>query len=70
MKVLLNKNKIDAELTRLEWSKARLAKEMGITKQLLNYHYHSKSILMVDKFAGALHLDARDLIVFDSDIAA
>ena len=60
----INKKKIEHEIKRLGWNYSRLAKEGGISRQLINYYLHSEpSIKIVEKLAMILNVDPRDLLV-------
>ena len=60
----LNTKKIMAELKRLDWNYVKLAKEMGISRQLVHYYLHSApSIVKVEKLAKALNIDSKDLLI-------
>jgi plasmid maintenance system antidote protein VapI len=61
----LNKRKIEIELARLEWTKYRLAKEMGVTRQWV-YTVLGRNggctLRTVDRIAHALGADPKDLL--------
>lgn len=62
----LNVKKILAELERTNTSQAELAEKMGISRQLLNYHLRNTQglqVRIVERFAKALKLDEKDLVV-------
>ena len=63
----LNTNKIMSELKRLGWSKYKLAKIMGIANQtvykILNSDGTGYTFKTVERFATALNLDSKDLIL-------
>ena len=62
MEIALNIDKIEQERTRLGWSKTRLAKEIGISKQLLNYAYNNRLVKHAPLFGKVFNLDPKDLI--------
>ena len=70
MKILLNTKKINAEINRLGWSKAKLANEMKISRQLLNYYFRTRSVYCAGKFGKALNLDPKDLVLIVQNRAA
>jgi hypothetical protein len=61
----LNTKKIEQELTRLEWTHTKYAKELGISKQLLQYYMKPdlKGVQIAEKLAGPLNLDPKDLLI-------
>jgi len=66
----LNKRKIDIELTRLKWSKYRLAQEMGVKRQWVYAilgrdlgREGSCTLRTVDRIARALGADPKDLLI-------
>ena len=64
MKPKLNTRKILNELKRLNHSKIWLAKECGVSRQLLYYWLDNNSLAGVDKIAHALNNhDPKDLII-------
>ena len=66
MKILLNRKIIESEIDRIGWNKTRLAHEMKISRQLLNYHLQSRSTGLADKFGKALNIDPKNLIIIKS----
>ena len=62
----LNKRKINIELARLKWTKYRLAKEMGVTRQWV-YRILGRTggctLRTVDRIAKALGADPKDLLI-------
>ena len=61
--IKLNVNKIEKERNRLDFSKATLARKMGISRQLLYYTMKYNQIFHVDKFAEVFDIDPKDLII-------
>jgi transcriptional regulator with XRE-family HTH domain len=62
----LNKKKIDAELKRLGWSHSDYARQLGVSRQLLNYYINgggAKALSVIEKMAKPLLIDPKDLIV-------
>ena len=62
----MNKQKIEKELDRLDWTKYDLAKAMGVKPQwiyrLMSNDYDGVTLKTVSKIATALDLDPKDLI--------
>jgi len=61
----LNKRKIDIEMTRLGWSKCRLAQEMGVSRQwvyVILKRTGGCTLRTVDRIAQALGADPKDLL--------
>lgn len=63
----LNTNKIKSELKRLDWTPYRLSKEMKMANQtvykILNSDGTGFTFRTVERFASALNIDPKDLIV-------
>jgi transcriptional regulator with XRE-family HTH domain len=63
----LNTNKIKNELKRLGWTPYRLSKKMKMANQtvykILNSDGTGYTFRTVERFAGALNIDPKDLIV-------
>ena len=63
----INTEKIDRELKRIGWSRYRLAKEMGVKFQwvysVLGSPKKSRTFNTVERFADALGMDPKDLII-------
>lgn len=59
----LNVSKINAEMVRLGWDKARLQKELGLCRTSVYYYLQkSTSLKRVSRLAKALNLDEKDLL--------
>ena len=61
----LNIRKIQLELERLGWSKSKLAREMGVTRQCIHYYFHNKrniGLETVTNIGKTLGIPAKDLI--------
>jgi hypothetical protein len=65
MAMKLNLKKILLELQRLGWTKAEYARKIGISRQLMNHYLNQplKSVRIVNRLAGPLHVDPRDLLI-------
>ena len=64
----INTKKIHLEIKRLGWTSYRLAKEMGRKPQWVYYvltgnHKSGLTFKTVERFASALGLDPKDLII-------
>ena len=60
----LNIEKINRELKRLGWSKPRLAKELGLTRQGVYYYLSSgATIWKAERLGDALGVDPKDLLI-------
>ena len=61
----VNSEKILSEIRRLGWSQARLAKEIGITRQAINYIIKESvtKISTLNKIGKALNFDPKDLLI-------
>jgi ribosome-binding protein aMBF1 (putative translation factor) len=60
----LDIDRIEKELKRRKWSKVRYAKEIGESRQLLNYYLHSelKNLMVLEKLARPLGIKPKSLI--------
>ena len=61
----LNIEKIKKEMDRLNWTQTRLANEMGVKRQYVQYMLKSgknPTIKTIDRFAAALDVSPRDLV--------
>ena len=62
----INLSKIEKERERNGWNYTRLAEEMGISKQRLNFilspKYKSNTFQTIEMLAKALSVDPKDLI--------
>ena len=59
----LNTQKIRIELAIINKSQAWLAKQMGYTRQYINFLMKRKSVLRVNEMATILGIDPNDLIL-------
>ena len=63
----LNKRKIELEMERLNWNQSELARRMGVQRQAVNRYLGDKqvgiSLKMIAKFADALGISAKDLLI-------
>ena len=63
----LNTKKIENELSRIGWTKYRLAKEMNVAHQwiyqVLNPKYNGHTLRTIERIAVALGFDGKDLII-------
>ena len=59
----LNINKINRELKRLDKTAYWLAREAGVSKQLVSYWFRTKSLSGAERIAKALDLDPKDLLI-------
>ena len=60
-----NKEKLEAELERLGWTKQKLAEEMKVDRQYVDYYLRpgiNMTIKTIERFASALNMDGKDLI--------
>ena len=64
-----NIKKMELEMNRLGWNKARLAKEMGVTRQSVYYYFSEDFSQKTDprlgtitKMGKALGIDPKDLL--------
>ena len=62
MHMELNTNKIYKELRRLGKSQSWLAKEAGMSRQLLSYLLKAKSLKGIENIGRVLDIEPRDLI--------
>jgi transcriptional regulator with XRE-family HTH domain len=61
----LNVEKIKKEMARLNWTQTRLANEMGVKRQYVQFMLKcgtNPTIKTIDRFAKALDISPRDLI--------
>jgi predicted transcriptional regulator len=61
----LNTEKIKKEMARLNWTQTRLAKEMGVKRQYVQYMLKSgtnPTIKTINRFAAALDVSPMDLV--------
>lgn len=65
-KLILNTDKIKAELIRLGKNQNWLAKQCGWHRQFLSDVFNRKPITQAAKIADALKLDAKDLIITEN----
>lgn len=66
MAMELNIGKINSELERLGWTQAKLAAEIGVTRQYINQVLAGeigKTFVVVDKIAKALGIEPKDLVI-------
>jgi transcriptional regulator with XRE-family HTH domain len=60
----LNRKKINKEMERLGWSQAEYARQIKISRQLLNYWLKRPPHLeAIEAMAKPLHLDPKDLLI-------
>lgn len=58
----LNMKKIEKEMNRLGWTKAELARQSNLTKQMIQYIFEHDSLRQIHKIAKAFDVDVKDLI--------
>ena len=62
-----NIKKVRNELKRLKWTQERLGQEMNMERRTINAHLSrpntSKTFKTIEKFARALGMDPKDLII-------
>lgn len=61
--IKLDVKKIEKERSRLELSKADLARKMGISRQLLYFTMKESQLFHIDKFADVFDIEPKDLII-------
>ena len=59
----LNEKKLLFELRRLGWSKAELARQMGITRQALYSLLRKRTLTGICRMADTLKMDYKDLLL-------
>lgn len=60
----LNIKKIETEMKRLGWTKTKLGRELGMSKQAIHYWFNSKvTIMKAERLAQILNVSARDLLI-------
>ena len=59
----LHTKKIRAEMARMELTEYDLAETWGLTRQAVYDFLNRRPITQADRFAKALNLDAKDLII-------
>lgn len=62
----INSKKIERELKRLGWTRNQLAEEMGKTRQWVYFvmtNNKSHTFKTVERFASALGVDSKDLVL-------
>ena len=58
----LDLNRIYKEMNKRGWTKAELARQTGLSKQLIQYILENDSLKRVHKIAKAFDVDPKDLI--------
>ena len=61
----VNVKKINAELERAGWSRAEYARQVGVTRQLMDYYLNGevKGFRIVEVLARPFGMDPKDLLI-------